>query len=92
MSDLSISDIDLSFGQRGRLNLLRTILEDKPIIVFDEWAANQDPSFKKVFYQEIIPDLKRRGKTVIAITHDELFFDSADRVVKLRNGNIAEYA
>ena len=90
ISNGSFSTTRLSQGQTHRLRLISAIMEDANIYLFDEWAANQDPSFKKVFYHEIIPDLKRRGKTVIAITHDELFFDSADRVVKLRNGNIAE--
>lgn len=86
----AFSTTRLSQGQTHRLRLISAIMEDANIYLFDEWAANQDPSFKKIFYQEIIPDLKRRGKTVIAITHDELFFDCADRVIKLRNGNLVE--
>lgn len=92
MSDLSISDIDLSFGQRGRLNLLRTILEDKPIIVFDEWAANQDPSFKRKFYHEILPILKAEGKTIILVSHDDNYYEVADRIVKLSEGKIVDSA
>lgn len=88
MSDLRISDIDLSFGQRGRLNLLRTILEDKPIIVFDEWAANQDPNFKRKFYYEILPLLKKEGKTIILVSHDDNYYGVADRIVKLSEGKI----
>lgn len=89
--DGAFSTTRLSQGQTHRLRLISAIMEDANIYLFDEWAANQDPSFKKIFYNEIIPDLKRRGKTVIAITHDELYFNAADRVVKLRNGNIAEF-
>ncbi|MEP0984697.1 cyclic peptide export ABC transporter [Ekhidna sp.] len=90
MVDGAFSTTRLSQGQTHRLRLISAIMEDANIYLFDEWAANQDPSFKKIFYNEIIPDLKKRGKTVIAITHDELFFDCADRIIKLRNGNLVE--
>lgn len=90
MRNGAFSTTKLSQGQTHRLRLISAIMEDANIYLFDEWAANQDPSFKKIFYREIIPDLKRRGKTVIAITHDELYFDCADRVIKLRNGNLVE--
>ncbi len=92
IKDGVFSTTRLSQGQTHRLRLISALMEDANIYLFDEWAANQDPSFKKIFYREIIPDLKRRGKTVIAITHDELYFDCADRVIKLRNGNLVEQA
>jgi putative pyoverdin transport system ATP-binding/permease protein len=77
---------ELSTGQRKRLALIISLLEDRPIYVFDEWAADQDPHFRQRFYQEILPDLKRKQKTVIAATHDERYFDIADRVLKMENG------
>src|SRR5262249_39506394 len=80
----------LSRGQRKRLALLTAYLENRPIYVFDEWAADQDPSFRKVFYLRLLPELKRRGKTVIAITHDDRYFASADRIVKLEEGKLVE--
>jgi len=80
----------LSRGQRKRLALLTAYLEDRPIYLFDEWAADQDPTFRKVFYLRLLPELKRRGKTVVAITHDDRFFDCADRIVKLEDGKIVE--
>jgi len=87
----TLSTIQLSSGQQGRLSLLRALLEDKEIYLFDEWAANQDPVFKKTFYTEIIPGLKMEGKTVVVITHDESYFQTADRVIKLEDGHIQEY-
>jgi len=60
--------------------------EDRPIYVFDEWAADQDPLFKEVFYHQLLPDLKARGKTVIVISHDDRFYHVGDRVIKLENG------
>jgi len=83
-----LSTTELSQGQRKRLALLTAYLEDRPIYVFDEWAADQDPAFKTVFYRRLLPDLKARGKAVLAITHDERFFDVADRVIRLENGRI----
>lgn len=81
--------IDLSTGQRKRLALLVTLLEDKPIIVLDEWAADQDPHFRRKFYQELLPRLKALGKTIIAITHDDRYFDTADRCIALEEGRVA---
>lgn len=84
----SFDTIDLSTGQRKRLALLITLLEDKPIIVLDEWAADQDPHFRRKFYQELLPSLKALGKTIIAITHDDRYFDTADRCIALEEGRI----
>ena len=78
----------LSQGQRKRLALLGAILEDRPLYLFDEWAADQDPVFKRIFYAEILPMLKARGKVVIAITHDDAYFQLADRHIKLEFGKI----
>lgn len=86
------STVDLSQGQRKRLALLTACLEDRPVCIFDEWAAHQDPRFKKFFYHEILPDLKARGKIVLVITHDEDYHDTADRVVYLHDGQLAEPA
>jgi putative pyoverdin transport system ATP-binding/permease protein len=87
--DGKLSTTDLSQGQRKRLALLTAYLEDRPIYVFDEWAADQDPQFKAVFYMELLPDLKARGKTVFVITHDDRYFHVADRIIKLEDGKIA---
>jgi putative ATP-binding cassette transporter len=83
-----LSTVNLSQGQRKRLAMLTAYLEDRPFYVFDEWTANQDPSFRDFFYQDIVPDLRARGKGVIAITHDDKFFDVADRIVKLDYGQV----
>ncbi|MDM9383154.1 cyclic peptide export ABC transporter [Chlorogloeopsis sp. ULAP01] len=78
----------LSQGQRKRLALLTAYLEDRPIYVFDEWASDQDPAFKNVFYTQILPELKNQGKTVIVVTHDDQYFYLSDRIVKLDYGKI----
>ena len=90
IQDGQLSDIDLSQGQRKRLALLTAYLEDRPVYLFDEWAADQDPHFKTVFYTQILPELKRRKKLILAITHDDKYFHLADRILKLENGQIAE--
>jgi putative ATP-binding cassette transporter len=82
------STIRLSQGQRKRLALLTAYLEDRPIYLFDEWAADQDPYFKEIFYRQILPELKARGKCVCVITHDDRYYPLADRVIKLENGSI----
>lgn len=86
------STVNLSQGQRRRLALLVAYLEDRPIYVFDEWAADQDPYFKGVFYNQLLPDLCRRGKAVVVITHDDRYFHLGDRVVKLEEGAIVDTA
>jgi putative ATP-binding cassette transporter len=63
-------------------------LEDRPIYVFDEWAADQDPEYKEVFYTKLLPDLRNRGKAVLVITHDDRYFHIGDRVVKLEDGRM----
>jgi putative ATP-binding cassette transporter len=82
------STIDLSQGQRKRLALLTAFLEDRPIYIFDEWAADQDPLFKEIFYLNLLPELSAKGKTIIVISHDDKYYYLADRIVKLDNGQI----
>jgi putative ATP-binding cassette transporter len=83
-----LSTTDLSQGQRKRLALLTALLEDRPIYLFDEWAADQDPRFKEVFYKYLLPKLKSAGKTALVITHDDRYFELADRVLKLEEGQL----
>jgi len=85
-----LSTTALSQGQRKRLALLTAYLDDRPIYLFDEWAADQDPSFKAVFYREILPELKRRDKTVFVISHDDQYFECADRLITLNYGQVVE--
>lgn len=84
------STLDLSTGQRKRLALLVSLLENKPIYIFDEWAADQDPEFRQYFYEVILKELKEEGKTIIAASHDDRFFHHADRVIKLDYGKISQ--
>lgn len=78
----------LSQGQRKRLALLTTYLDDRPIQVFDEWAADQDPVFKELFYTQFLPELRDRGKTIVVISHDDHYFHVADRLIKLDYGQV----
>lgn len=78
--------LDLSGGQRKRLALLVSLLEDRPIYVFDEMAADQDPAFRRKFYQEILVALQKGGKTVVVVTHDDKYFGEADRLLKMDEG------
>lgn len=80
--------LHLSTGQRKRLALIAAVLEDRPIYVFDEWSAEQDVHFRDYFYNSFLPDLRARGKLVIATTHDEKYWPVADRVVKMDLGRV----
>lgn len=80
----------LSTGQKKRLAMLIALLEERDILVLDEWAADQDPVFRRFFYKKLLPLLKEQGKTIFAITHDDAYFDSADRIFLAEEGNISE--
>lgn len=84
--DDQITALTLSSGERKRLALVLSVLEDKPILLLDEWAAEQDPPFRRKFYRQILPWLKDQQKTVVAVTHDDDHYDVADRVLKMRFG------
>ncbi|CAB1401837.1 PvdE, pyoverdine ABC export system, fused ATPase and permease components [Pseudomonas fluorescens] len=86
--DGSFTTTDLSTGQRKRLALINAWLEERPVLVFDEWAADQDPTFRRIFYTELLPDLKRLGKTIIVISHDDRYFDVADQLVRMNAGKV----
>ncbi len=86
IEDGVFSDLNFSTGQRKRLALLVALLEKKQFIILDEWAADQDPEFRQVFYEHIIPKLKELGKTVIAITHDDQYYGMADQLIYMSNG------
>lgn len=86
--DGTLSTLELSTGQRKRLALLVAWLEDRPVYVFDEWAADQDPLFKQVFYEQLLPELKREGRAVLVISHDNRYFHVADRILHLEAGQL----
>ena len=86
--DGAFTTTDLSTGQRKRLALINAWLDERPVLVFDEWAADQDPTFRRVFYTELLPDLKRLGKTIIVISHDDRYFDIADQLVRMEAGRV----
>ncbi len=83
-----LSTTALSQGQRKRLALLTAYLEDRPFYLFDEWASDQDPQFKEIFYTQLLPELKARGKAILVITHDEKHFRLGDRIIKLDYGKV----
>lgn len=86
ITDGNFSTLKLSDGQRRRLALIVAIIEDKSLLVFDEWAADQDPKFKQTFYHEILPLLKSKGKAVVVISHDDRYFDVADKLLVMESG------
>jgi putative ATP-binding cassette transporter len=88
----AFSTVDVSQGQKKRLALVAALLDDRPFYVFDEWAADQDPQYKEVFYGDLLPALRRQGKGVIVVTHDDRYFHLGDRVLKLDDGRIVEQA
>ncbi len=88
LSEGQFSTIDLSAGQRRRLAMVVTLLENKPIMVLDEWAADQDPHFRRYFYETLLPRLRGQGKIIICVTHDDRWFSVADRIFSMEEGTI----
>jgi putative ATP-binding cassette transporter len=88
-SERRFTNIHLSTGQRKRLALVVSYLEDKPVYVFDEVAADQDPHFRRYFYETLLPELKSSGKTVIVVSHDDRYFGAGDRVLQMDYGKLA---
>lgn len=84
----TFSDLNLSTGQRKRVALMVALLENRQVLILDEWAADQDPEFRKEFYTEILPLIKSMNKMVIAITHDDRYFGIADSVLEMKNGQL----
>lgn len=89
-ADGRLSDIRFSQGQRKRLALLMAVMEQRDCLLLDEWAADQDPQFRQFFYHDLLPRLQAQGKTIIAITHDDQYFDRADRLLKMDAGQLTE--
>ncbi|CAM4020113.1 multidrug ABC transporter permease/ATP-binding protein [Serratia silvae] len=85
-----ITNPQLSQGQRKRLALLLAVAEKRDILLLDEWAADQDPQFRRTFYRELLPQLREMGKTVFAISHDDHYFEHADRLLQMRDGHLSE--
>ena len=81
--------LDLSTGQRKRLALIVSLLDRRPLLIFDELAADQDPEFRQFLYEELLPQLKSQGSTIIAATHDDRYFHVADKVIKMEYGKVA---
>ncbi|SEN51543.1 putative ATP-binding cassette transporter [Nitrosospira multiformis] len=82
----AFTTLALSQGQRKRLALVVAYLENRPFFIFDEWAADQDPVFKEVFYRELLPELRGMGKAVLVISHDDRYFHLADRLIRMESG------
>lgn len=89
--DGGFTSTSLSTGQRKRLAFIASMLEEKPVLIIDEFAADQDPQFREYFYETLLPELKLMGKTVIAVTHDDHYFHVADRVLKMDEGRLVDY-
>ena len=84
----TFTKLTLSTGQKKRLAMIVALLEERPICVFDEWAADQDPEFRRYFYEELLPLLRQEGKIVVVVSHDDRYFHCADRVVTLEYGKV----
>ncbi|MBQ4862203.1 cyclic peptide export ABC transporter [Pseudoalteromonas sp. MMG013] len=84
------STLSLSDGQKRRLALIVAYLDDTDLYLFDEWAADQDPHYKDVFYKQLLPELKEKGKAIVAITHDDRYYSYCDQLIIMEEGSISK--
>jgi cyclic peptide transporter len=84
--------VNYSKGQQKRIAMIYAMMENREVLLLDEWAAEQDPQFRSYFYYVLLPLLKKEGKTVIAVTHDSSYFGCADRVIRFQGGAIVDDA
>jgi putative ATP-binding cassette transporter len=89
-TETGFSSIDLSTGQRKRLAFLESVLKGRPLCVFDELAADQDPEFRRRLYEELLPQLSASGRTLVVVSHDDQYFHTADRVLEMQDGQLCE--
>ena len=89
-TERGFSNLDLSTGQKKRLAFIAAVLKGRPICIFDELAADQDPEFRRRFYEQILPELKGAGRTIVCVSHDDRYFHTADRVLKVSDGQVIE--
>ncbi|SDJ30440.1 multidrug ABC transporter permease/ATP-binding protein [Billgrantia gudaonensis] len=85
-----VTNVNLSQGQRKRLAMLLMVAEQRDLVLLDEWAADQDPQFRRIFYRQLLPRLRALGKTLVVISHDDHYFDQADRLLEMREGRLYE--
>lgn len=86
IKDKRLTQTDLSTGQKKRLAMILAMLDKRPVYIFDEWAADQDPNFRRFFYTELLPEMRAAGHAIVAVTHDDSYFECADRVLKMEYG------
>ena len=90
IAERRLTNTDLSTGQKKRLALILAQLDHRPVYIFDEWAADQDPVFRRFFYTQLLPEMKAAGHAVVAVTHDDSYFACADRVLKMDYGRFLD--
>ena len=78
----------LSGGQKQKIALARSLVHDRPIIIFDEATSNTD-----VYSEHQINGLlhtRLKEKTVIVITHKKEILSEVDQIIMLKNGVVVE--
>jgi ATP-binding cassette, subfamily C, bacterial exporter for protease/lipase len=81
---------NVSGGQRQRIALARALYDDPEFVVLDEPNSNLDETGEKALV-DAVAELKRRGKTVVLVTHRQSTLAVADRLLVLADGALAAY-
>ena len=78
---------ELSVGQQQRVALARVLVKDPELILADEPTGNLDPHTASEILS-VIKDAKKEGKTIVLITHDPAIAQSANRIIRIEDGEI----
>lgn len=78
----------LSGGELQRLAIARALVKNPEILFLDEPTSNIDKKTKTLVIA-LLEELKRQGKTIVVVTHDETLIQLSDKVLYLEDGRLS---
>ncbi|HLO53792.1 MAG TPA: ABC transporter ATP-binding protein [Saprospiraceae bacterium] len=79
----------LSGGQQQRVAIARALINDPLMIMCDEPTGNLDSKNTAIVFDIFKELTSQLGQTIIAVTHDDEFAKNSDRIIEMKDGEIA---